>query len=427
MFSILMILITTGVFAGGGFENIIMYQPTNVPNNQGAMIELSSTKSMAASNFSSDINTVYSSSFDGNLALFCIADTLNSSVTGNANAVEFVIESDFGEGFYFVKNGNETQKVQFFLDAVLIEFQHRNYYVYHSFSSKQRVKISDEVSVGESKKASFSQTVVEGKSRYTLTMPSTSYDGDYPNYPRYYYVCVNIPGATGLEDGEYTARLYLTCDRLGLDQELILINGYVGEKPVEIFSGDFSFFVSNGNNTLFSDLAVSKGTNSPALDIAQLFFYCSNPLSTNSEPDDEYRQTKYRIYISPTINYQDSGEYVFRKTGTENQSDENNFPNRVFFELDTTTTTGLVKYNNDETNNTYYLFPDYTSVKTKSGQWGGNDTYQETWKLEDKHIYIKVSEDSKELLNPPEGQQAKTHATGTYSSYIYFTVETLDI
>ena len=163
-----------------------------------------------------------------------------------------------------------------------------------------------------------------------------------------------------------------------------------------------------------------KGDTSPSLEVATLQFYYTSPYSTNQQPDAEQRKGKYKIYISPTSTYSDNGKFTFIRTGTENQ--EPVFGNRIYYVLDTSATTGLTKYNNNANNNTYYLLTDYSNIKTQDAVFG-TDKYQETWKLEGKSIYIQIAEDSKETINPPEGQEPEVHQTGTYYSYMYFTVE----
>ena len=428
---VLMLFITGAAFAGGNFENVILYQATNVPNNQGIMIELSQPHAEVASQFSNNISNVYSSTFPSNLPMFCVVDTMDSSKPGNVNNVEMKISSPYMDGFYFVKDGNETQKVAFTLDAFIIEFKldSVSWSGSPSYSNRLRQSFSNTIDVGGNKQTSFSTSVDGGKYTYTLSVPSTTYKTgsvlifgsySYPNYPRYYYICINIPGANNLEDGEYTATLILNCERMGLTEEEIQIKGYVGEKPVNVQSGDYSFFVNNGADTYFSDLEVHKGDTSPSLEVATLQFYYTSPYSTNQEPDEAQRKGKYKIYISLTSTYSDNAKFTFIRTGTENQ--EPVFGNRIYYVLDTSATTGLTKYNNNVNNNTYYLLTDYSNIKTQDAVFG-TDKYQETWKLEGKSIYIQIAEESKETINPPEGEEPEVHQTGTYYSYMYFTVE----
>ena len=432
---VLTILITWFAFAGGSFENAILYQPTNVPNNGGVMIELSQPHAEVVGSFSSSISDVYKSSYGSNLPLFCIVDTLDSSQAGNQNNVEMTISSPYSDGFYFVMDGNETKKVPFTLDAFIIEFN-LNKVDYWSAAPDYRVtsnkkKFSGTINVSGSKQTSFTESVVANSKTYTLSAPPTNYQSgnvqifgtyNYPKYPRYYYVCINLPGANNLEDGEYTATLYLKCDKMGLDDQEIQVKGYVGEKPTEIQSNDFSFFINNGTDTFFANLEVKSGQTSPPLEIATLQFYYTEPYSSSQTPTEQERGGRFKIYISPTSTYSNDGKYTFKRTGTENQEDS--FGNRIYYELDTTSTTGLTKYNNNVDNNTYYLLTDYSNIKTQNAVIG-SDKYQETWKLESKPIYIQIAGESKEVPNPPEGQEPKVHQTGTYYSYIYFTVETV--
>ena len=163
---VLMLFITGAAFAGGNFENVILYQATNVPNNQGVMIELSQPHAEVASSFSNNISNVYSSTFPSNLPLFCVVDTMDSSKPGNVNNVEMKISSPYMDGFYFVKDGNETQKVAFTLDAFIIEFKldSVSWSGSPSYSNRLRQSFSNTIDVGGSKQTSF----------------STSVDGGYP-------------------------------------------------------------------------------------------------------------------------------------------------------------------------------------------------------------------------------------------------------
>ena len=430
---VLTTLITWFAFAGGSFENAILYQPTNVPNNGGVLIELSEQKAETESSFSNSWTNIYQPSFSSNLPLFCIVDTLDSSKAENQNNVKMTISSPYSDGFYFVMDGNETKKVPFTLDAFIIEFN-LNKVDYWSAAPDYRVtsnkkKFSGTINVNGSKQTSFTESVVASHKTYTLSVPPTNYQSGnvqligtyyYPKYPRYYYICINIPGANNLEDGEYTATLILNCERMGLIEEEIQIKGYVGEKPVDVQSGDYSFFINNGKDTFFANLEVKSGETSPPLEIATLQLFYTEPFSSYEDPTEQERGGRFKIYISPTSTYSDNGKYTFKRTGTENQEDS--FGNRIYYELDTTSTTGLTKYNNNVNNNTYYLLTDYSNIKTQDAVIG-KDKYQETWKLDGKHIYIQVAEESKETINPPEGEEPEVHQTGTYYSYMYFTVE----
>ena len=232
--------------------------------------------------------------------------------------------------------------------------------------------------------------------------------GDYPKHIRYYYACVKILGGQNLEEGTYTSSFFVESTGL-IPRTKYTIKGYVGEKPL-VETTSCSFYIDPTPESYFMDLVVKKEDISPSKDIASIKLYNTRRKSYSNDPSKEDVKKRFTIYISPTSVYTDNGRYVFKKIGTENQSDDN-FAYRIYYDIDTTNTTGLTKLNN--TNNTYYFYPEYTNqlISTSSG----TKTYQEFWKLEDKHIFIKVAEESKE-------DDENMHAVGTYTSTIYFTI-----
>lgn len=421
LFAFMLILTVTlfGVFAGADWENVLLCQPTNVINNQSVMVELSQAKSIDhASAFGSiSYSEPYKSSYkdQGDIVLFTLIDTLDSDDYGTANKT-FLIKSDDVTGFYFVKDGNETNKVEYEIDVCLLEFEKPRYGTSYSKTSVSgKMTINTEKTVGESKKTKYYKS---GTDEYSITIPTTSYtslwglgiSGDYPKYIRYYYVCIKILGGQDLEEGSYTTSFHVSSTGL-VDSEKYTIKGYVGEKPLAD-STDFSFFIDPSTDSYFTDLVVAKNTNSPTKDIAKLqFYYTRRKTYNNTTPNANNLKKKFTIYIAPTNDNSVDTKYVFKKTGTENQADS--FANRIYFEIDTTNTTGLTKYGNR--NNVYYFYPDYTNQVISSS--GNNKTYQEFWKLEDKHIFIKVSNESKEDM-----EAGDLHSVGTYTSTIYFII-----
>ena len=69
----------------------------------------------------------------------------------------------------------------------------------------------------------------------------------------------------------------------------------------------------------------------------------------------------------------------------------------------------------DGTDNTFYIYPLYSSQQTSSG---ANNKWKETWEL-DMHIYLRIKDESKEVSS---GENARRHQEGMYSTTIYFTI-----
>ena len=410
------------LFAGADWENVLLCQPTNVINNQSVMIEMSQAKTINHdSAFGSVVYTApYKPKYEdqGDIVLMALIDTLDSSKNGSS--VTFTIESDDPAGFYFVKDGNETNKVRYELEACFLEFE-KSFNIrklsieYPKTSNGKKMRLGIEENCGESKKTKFEYN---GTNKYTISIPTTSYSsilgwgwlGDYPQHLRFYYICVHVLGGQNLEEGSYSSSFHVRSSDSSIPSTKYTIKGYVGEKPVAD-STEFSFFIGPAADSYFTDLVVAKNTTSPSKDIASLQFYFTRKGTYSSEPSANTYKKKFTIYISPTNDYAANARFVFKKTGTENQADS--FANRIYYEIDTTNTTGLTKYSNNTNNYSYYFYPDYSSQLLSSS--GNNKNYQEFWKLEGKHIYIKVSEDSKETND-------NMHSSGTYSSTIWFII-----
>ena len=424
LFALLLILSLSiaNLFAGGEWENVLIAQPTNVINNQSVLIEMSQAKSI---DFNSAFGSVsytepYKSSYEaqGDIVLFTLIDTLDSSK--NNGDISLTITSEDATGFFFTKDGNETNKVRYELEVCLLEFEYSVSWFtasYDKTSKSGKMQNNTEITIGNSAKTKF-ETV--GNNAYKLSLPKTSYrslwgwglSGSYPEHLRYYYVCVKILGGQNLEEGTYTSSFTITSNNLSDSPIRCTIKGYVGEKPL-VESNACNFYIDPADDTYYTDLVVKKGTTSPPKDIAGLKLYYTRGKEysgNNNTPNADNLKKKFTVYISPTSIYTDNGRYVFKKIGTENQSDDN-FAYRIYYEIDTTNTTGLTKLSG--TNNTYYFYPEYTNQLLSSS--GTTKSYQEFWKLEDKHIYIKVSEESKE-------DDENMHAIGTYTSTIYFTI-----
>ena len=420
LLAILLILTLSlfAIYANAEWENVLLAQSTEVINNQSVLIELSQPKTIDFSVFSSIAYTApYKSSYENDdIVLFAIIDTLDSDK--NSGDISLSITSDDATGFFFTKDGNETNKLRYEMEVCLLEFSYqrkytRPYYSYEKTTKSQKLQENTETTIGDNKKTKFEPNGING---YKLSIPVTDYTswagvgllGDYPKHIRYYYVSVKILGGQNLEEGTYTSSFYVESEGL-IPKTKYTIKGYVGEKPF-VETTSCNFYIDPGADSYFTDLVVKKGETSPSKEVAILQLYKTRREDYSDTPSANNLKKKYTVYISPTSIYTDNGRYVFKKIGTENQSDDN-FAYRIYYEIDTTNTTGLTKLNN--TNNTYYFYPEYTNqlISTSSG----TKTYQEFWKLEDKHIYIKVSEESKE-------DDENMHAIGTYTSKIYFTI-----
>ena len=408
------------VYANAEWENVLLSQPTDVINNQSVLIELSQPKSIVFDSAfgSTAFSAPYKSSYvqEGNIVLFTLIDTLDSDK--NSGNISLSITSEDATGFFFTKDGNETNTLQYEIEMCLLEFSYKRtyrdpYYTYEKTSKSDKLQLNTETTIGDSKKTKF-ETV--GANAYKLSIPVTDYTswaglgwlGDYPKHIRYYYACVKILGGQNLEEGTYTSSFFVESTGL-IPRTKYTIKGYVGEKPL-VETTSCSFYIDPTPESYFMDLVVKKEDISPSKDIASIKLYNTRRKSYSNDPSKEDVKKRFTIYISPTSVYTDNGRYVFKKIGTENQSDDN-FAYRIYYDIDTTNTTGLTKLNN--TNNTYYFYPEYTNqlISTSSG----TKTYQEFWKLEDKHIFIKVAEESKE-------DDENMHAVGTYTSTIYFTI-----
>ncbi len=298
--------------------------------------------------------------------------------------------------------------------------------------------------------------------KYTNTLSTYKYshrndsNDDLPNLIKFYYISINLPeNHQGIEEGLYTAAFTLnatfteynlkteTTSRITTN-EIISVKGYVGEKP-EMSDADYSFFLSPSVNTYFMDLAVEQGGDEPTYDIAKVQFSYTDIVTQKNDPASTNRRRAYTIYISPTNLYTASDDYEFIRNGTERQ--DRVFANTVEFDLLLQTSDGVYEYirnssdytgnGNDaksnaeahftkgkiggaglyqNTTNTFFLYPVYSSLLTSSVD--DINKWKETWEL-DQHIYLRVKEDSKEIS---EGANARKHQEGMYKTTIYFTV-----
>ena len=69
----------------------------------------------------------------------------------------------------------------------------------------------------------------------------------------------------------------------------------------------------------------------------------------------------------------------------------------------------------DGTDNTFYIYPLYSSQQTSSGN---SNKWKETWEM-NEHIFLQIKDESTEIQS---GQNARRHQEGVYTSTIYFTI-----
>ena len=489
---IILLLISASclAFAGGSSEGnagySLYYIPTNIVNNQGLLIELSQAKSVSASNVGTSYAsaTSYSYSTANDLVICCLIDSLNDSVqTSNVD-----VSITDNNGFCFVKDGNQTSKIPYEIDVICSAFYKGNNSTSYSSNVINIAERKMSIIGGAQSSISISyttertvprigipprktETITYNEStgfskptlnKYVLSVSATSFTNtmntnnlqwnetneQYPNLMKYYYICLKIPGGTGFEEGLYTANLTISATFTSQDlngnqsagsiNESISIKGYIGEEPEQQSDLAYSFFVFGAKDTYMMDL-----TQEEYYDIARVQFMFTEMTKQSESPDDVNRHQRYKIYISPESYYGASGEYYFKKIGTESQ--DKSFTNSVDYDLYVQTSSGsfvLIGEANDYTsvtsastmktnaqnyystgkiagaglfsNNTYYLYPLYTVAQTITGT---NSTYKETWEL-DQDIYLKITPNN----DPEYADMVKQD--GNYTSIIYFTVVT---
>lgn len=486
IFVFLLLIPLAVLFAGGSSEGksgySIYYIPSNVANNQNVMVELTTAKTVNTSNLGSSFASATQYSYgEDNLVVCSLMDTLKNTI--QSSNVELTITSADSGGFFFKKDGNETEKVPFEIEIYCVAFykgDDSTTYASREYNKKLPLSSNEVISYTAKTKPRWLSNVTStnyteqtsltksSASQYILSMSSseftnTIYAGflnydtnvDYPNLIKYYYVCLKIADNPNLEEGLYTATFSLNATftkqevnaeaTSGSINETISVKGYVGEKP-ELSDTAYSFFISPGANTYYMDLSTQDGATIPAYDIARIQFSYTYINQTSSDPASTTRRQKYKIYISPTSSIDENGVYLFRRNGTEAQ--EGTFGNTVEYDLYLETSSGNYELinssghdytgdgNNSATNaaahfttgqiggagkatnggnHTYYLYPVYDRLQTATGT---NSRYKESWIL-DQHIYLKINSDQTEIF---EGDGARMHQTGSYTSLIYFTV-----
>ena len=452
----------------------LYFLPTSLVNNQGKFIELSQPHSINDTKVGESFVNAYKDEYENDhLVVCCLMDTLNNAVQSD----DVTINISSTNGFCFVQDDNATNTVPFEIEVVCAVFYKGNNSTnYSSRLVRQKMESDIAIGIDYTTTRNYgflsmytetlpySESTVfnkESNSLYSITIPPTDYTNtlttslyfsakdenkQYPNLVKCYYICIKTLGNANLAPGYYSATFTIAATENFLSAALgsttgvstplsqtVTVRGYVGEEPEQNSSG-YSFFVGAGNDTFFMDLAVAEDEDSPTYDVATVRF---NRIYLNASNPSSDRKNKYVIYISPTDNYFASGTYKFRRIGSDAQ--QGGFANEVEYDLFLQTTdesgsgyTRIGDCNNlassayievdgkiekagkaDVGNNTYYLYPLYTSAQTSSGT---NTKYKEEWILQ-QHIYLQIADSSKET-------KSKLHQIGMYYSYIYFTVVT---
>ncbi len=190
----------------------------------------------------------------------------------------------------------------------------------------------------------------------------------------------------------------------------ITLRGYVGITP-EMSEEPF-FIVTSTAYTYTMDLA-PEGQN-PRYHIANLSFTNSKLSQTDPKnASDTEKGGKYKIYVSPTRDYQAAGKYYFIKVGTENEARTTD--KTIYYDLYTSASgnNSMITSGSSSQNSQPYAFtPTFTSPQiSSSGVAGGQNVWKYTWNL-NQDLYLQI-------LNP-----TTTRQPGLYYSYIYFTLVT---
>ena len=205
-------------------EARLFYFPRSVVDNSNVLVDLASSHSMNASDFTE----IFVNHTDSNLALFRIRETLITEAVGThqssnlSDSITIIIESL--DDWKFVNEYNSTRTSNFTLDAFCVEE-----WLYYTFdgdinnpngwrNKKTTVYTEPTIQLGATTTLSKSEDSATFKKvgiLYELELPYTYFHkGAGRYYPRYYRnadICLNIPEfGSGLEPGYYTTRLRVT-------------------------------------------------------------------------------------------------------------------------------------------------------------------------------------------------------------------------
>lgn len=413
------------VFAGGANEGNLYYFPRNVVDNMNVMIELNGEHSLAAG----EIDKEFKNTSKDNLDAFRIRDSLKKLDRDSSNnEVTMTISST--NGWKFVHETNSTSTRDFSLSVFCVEMTENN----RNYTAADAMEIElNKTNKLPSSEATVSFTKPSGV--YKLVFPTTSFTRHeaslYAAFIRDFDFCIvldELESGTYLETGYYMTTLNVTVSSYKKSDDTsflgyhyheentgdltafsVTLRGYVGITPE--MSTTPSFIVVSTEYTYSMDLAPVSPKQSPSAGypIATISFSRSSLETTNpSNVNSNQKAGKYKIYISPTSDYNVAGKYYFIKNGTENFARTSDIT--VYYDL---YIDGAKITNAPSNSSPYSLSPDFTSPKvSSSGALGGSDQWKYTWLL-NKEIYLKVYDDDPDHYSP-----------GFYYSYIYFTLVT---
>ena len=437
---------------GGTADALILYLQRNVSNNGNVMIELATAKKLSSSDFGAE----FQNNSKDNLSLFRVQSALlsgNKSQYSEWNVSQNLLgENDTTTNSttltikttgVFVHENNPTMQRPFTLSVFCTE---------QEFTSDQsgsnahyensNATLNDTSVLPKSGASSTFKKTSEG---YELFIPSGQYyvlkrTAYFPKYVRNYDLCINLDeAAPGLEPGFYTATfevtstpyyeyeatvntVRLTKKEMKKVNETITVRGYYGIDP-ETHEGSYTFTVLSAKDTYTMDLDLQTGSN-VTYDVAKMLF--SHMYMANSKPSESTRKNRFKLYISPTREYKDAGDYMFIRMNSENQArtDENTVYYDLYLNVGgedsykkfsnlgySPSYSGTIGSAGVYSGNTYYVVPDYDSywISQESGDIA--TVYRETWTLE-QELYLKVSDKS----------LGKAHQSGLYYSNVYFTL-----
>ena len=417
------------LYAGGANEGNLYYFPRSIVDNRNLMIELAGQYELTAN----DINADFENTSPNQLAFFRIRDSLSSDGSSgglNNNNVSMTITSL--DNWEFVHETNTTSTRSFSLSAFCTE-QVESSRSYNPQTPKALTLNTNVTLADTNVKVKFEKN----GNTYSMNLPTTAFRRDkmslYASYIRDFDFCIVLPAiqsGTYLEAGYYTTRLVVTFSsfvkseaqsnwigyvthshsRGDLTSITITLRGYVGITP-EMSEEPF-FIVTSTAYTYTMDLA-PEGQN-PRYHIANLSFTNSKLSNTNpNNASDTEKGGKYKIYVSPTRDYQAAGKYYFIKVGTENEARTTD--KTIYYDLYTSASgnNSRITSGSSSTNSQSYAFtPSFTSPQiSSSGVAGGQNVWKYTWDL-NQNLYLQI-------LDP-----ATTRQPGLYYSYIYFTLVT---
>lgn len=429
---------------GGGNASRLFFMPYSVVNNRNSIVELSQQYSTN----SSSVQDSYSNTNNDLHQLFRLRNNLISEGQINSSSVTATITSD--NDWMFVNENNPTQRIPFELEVICVE-KRVNDRSYDSNITKTKVG------------ATGTSTFTSDGTSYSLSMPYTTYEADlrswFTQYIREYVFCIKLSGTEpgSVETGYYSTVINLstnqyyeyeiiTYDQSGqkqasyqkeanpthLDQR-IEIRGYVGLEPENNISSCV-FIVSERSDT-YSMKLDPEGA-SPLYNVANIILESSDWVigKETDKPSSGNNINKFKVYLSPTSDYNVQGQYKFIKMNSENQARTDD--NTIYYDLYMRPegsdyllgSENYSNYNNDNTpkneenkigtikkvpnTSSYEICPLYKCTPIDvGGGYGGDYSWQVTWKL-DQDIFLKISDDSLD----------KYHAAGLYYSFIYFTV-----